>query len=62
MVHLLINGKIFTDQEMGLHPLAKESAAFAVMAHYALHGKINHCARATGARKNAVLGKITLCK
>lgn len=56
------HAQIHTTQEMGLHPLAKESAAFAVMAHYALHGKINHCARATGARKNAVLGKITLCK
>ncbi len=54
--------QIYTTQQDGLHPLAKESAAFAVMAFEALNGRTNHCARATGARKNAVLGKITLCK
>ena len=54
--------QVYTTRQDGLHPLAKESAAFAVMAFEALRGRPNHCARATGAKKNAVLGKITLCK
>ncbi len=54
--------QVRSTQEAGLHPLAKESAAFAVMAYEALHRRANHCPRATGARRAAVLGKITLCK
>ncbi len=56
------SARVYTTDQDGLHPLAKESAAFAVMAFEALHSKTNHCARATGAKHNAVLGKITLCK
>lgn len=56
------HARVRSTQDAGLPPLAKESAAFAVMAFYAWNGKPNHCARATGAKKNAVLGKITLCK
>lgn len=51
---------VITSAQAGLDPQAKEAAAFALMAWLAVQGKINHCARATGARKNAVLGQITL--
>lgn len=57
---LLPGLKITTTLSYGIDPQAKESAAFALFAWRALHGKINHCSRATGARKDAVLGKITL--
>lgn len=60
--HLNPAARVYCTDQDGLHPLAKESAAFAVMAFEALHGRINHCARATGAKRQAVLGKITLCK
>lgn len=43
-----------------IDPLAKEAAAFALMAAYALQGKSNHCPQATGARKKTILGQITL--
>lgn len=46
--------------DYGIDPQAKEAAAFALFAWLALHQKTNHCARATGARKNTILGKITL--
>ena len=51
--------KIVTSDAYGIDPQAKEGAAFAFFAYKALQHKINHCARATGARKNTVLGKIT---
>lgn len=51
---------VLTSAQAGLDPQAKEAAAFAVMAWLALQGKTNHCARATGARKNTVLGNIIL--
>ena len=43
----------------GIDPQAKEAAAFALFGWLALHQKINHCAQATGAPKNTILGKIT---
>ena len=45
----------------GIDPQAKEAAAFALFAWLNLQHQINHCAHATGAVKNAILGKITLC-
>lgn len=51
---------VVSSAQYGLHPQAKEAAAFALMAARALQGKPNHCPRATGARKQAVLGQITL--
>lgn len=57
---LLPHLKITTTFSYGIDPQAKEAAAFALFAWLALKRKINHCARATGASKNAVLGKITL--
>ena len=52
--------RLCTSGAYQLDPQAKESAAFALFAWLALHHRTNHCARATGARKNAILGKITL--
>lgn len=44
--------------ELGMHPLAKEPACFALLAWQALQGRVNHCPSATGARSARVLGKI----
>ncbi|MDD2806350.1 MAG: anhydro-N-acetylmuramic acid kinase [Elusimicrobiales bacterium] len=44
--------------ELGLHPLAKEPACFALLALKALRGEPNHCPSATGARGPRVLGKV----
>ena len=44
--------------ELGLHPLAKEPACFALLAWLALEGRVNHCPSATGARAPRVLGKL----
>lgn len=43
---------------LGMDPLAKEPACFALLAWLALNGKSNHCPSATGARGPRVLGKI----
>lgn len=58
---LLPHLKITTSLAYGIDPQAKEAAAFALFAWLGLQGKINHCAAATGAQKNAILGKVTLC-
>lgn len=57
---LLPNIKISTSSACGMDPQAKEAAAFALFAWLTLKRKTNHCACATGARKNAILGKVTL--
>lgn len=57
---LLPHLKITTSGAYGIDPQAKEAAAFALFAWLCLQRQPNHCARATGARKNAILGKITL--
>ncbi len=44
--------------ELGMHPLAKEPACFALLALLALKGRPNHCPAATGARGRRVLGKL----
>jgi anhydro-N-acetylmuramic acid kinase len=44
--------------ELGLHPLAKEPACFALLAWLALEGRVNHCPSATGASGPRVLGKL----
>lgn len=51
---------VIPSERAGINPQAKEAAAFALMAWLAVRGQKNHCARATGACKNAVLGQITL--
>lgn len=57
---LLPDVKIVSSSLYGIHPQAKESAAFALFAALALAGKKNHCPKATGAKKAAILGKISL--
>ena len=57
---LLPHIQLKTSQDYHIDPQAKESAAFALFAWLALHKKINHPARATGAQKPSVLGKISL--
>lgn len=49
-----------SSEQAGLNPQAKEAAAFALMAWLALRRQTNHCPSATGAKKKAVLGRITL--
>ena len=44
----------------GMDPQAKEAAAFALFAAQAVRGKSNHCPFATGAKKQTILGRITL--
>ncbi|OGR71345.1 MAG: anhydro-N-acetylmuramic acid kinase [Elusimicrobia bacterium GWD2_63_28] len=44
--------------ELGIHPLAKEPACFALLGWLALRGRVNHCPAATGARGSRVLGKL----
>lgn len=57
---LLPDTWLTTSAGYGIDPHAKESAAFALFAWLNLQRKINHCARATGARKNVILGKVTV--
>ncbi len=51
--------RVCSTLDYGLDPQAKEAAAFALFAWLALHKRINHCARATGAKQAVILGKIT---
>ena len=57
---LLPHINVTTTIAYGIDPQAKEAAAFALFGWLALKRQINHCAHATGARENTVLGKITL--
>ncbi|MGN1058563.1 MAG: anhydro-N-acetylmuramic acid kinase [Candidatus Avelusimicrobium sp.] len=57
---LLPHINVTTTLAYGIDPQAKEAAAFALFGCLTLKRKTNHCAHATGARKNTVLGKITL--
>ena len=50
--------RVRSSSELGLHPLAKEPACFALLAWLALQGGVNHCPSATGAAGPRVLGKI----
>lgn len=53
---LLPNIKIADTAEMGLHPMAKEAAAFAYLAWLTLNGRAGTCPRATGAAESSVIG------
>ncbi len=46
--------------ELGVDPLAKEPACFALLAWLAFSGRSNHCPSATGARGSRILGKLIL--
>lgn len=52
--------KVWTMEEFGIPNQAKEPIAFAFFGLRALQGKPNHLPQTTGARKSAILGKITL--
>ncbi len=52
--------RVVTNEELGLNSNAKEAIAFAVLANETLHGIESNAPGATGARKNVVLGKISL--
>lgn len=50
---------LVTSAHYHIDPQAKEAAAFAFFAVRALRRQINHCPRATGAKKPTILGRIT---
>lgn len=60
LAQLLPHVKVHSSLAYNIDPQAKESAAFALFAWLNLQRKINHCAHATGAKKNTILGKVTL--
>ncbi|MBU2572931.1 MAG: anhydro-N-acetylmuramic acid kinase [Elusimicrobia bacterium] len=55
---VLEGARVRSIAELGIHPLAKEPACFALLAWLAVNGKTNNCPSATGARGPRVLGKI----
>jgi len=56
---LPLGARVRSCAELGLHPLAKEPACFALLAALALRGRMNHCPSATGARSARVLGRVS---
>ena len=46
-------------EELGITADAREACAFALMAHETLHGRASSVASVTGARRPAILGKIS---
>lgn len=56
---LPLGARVRSCADLGLHPLAKEPACFALLAALALRGRTNHCPSATGARAPRVLGRIS---
>ncbi|KAF0126896.1 MAG: anhydro-N-acetylmuramic acid kinase [Elusimicrobia bacterium] len=56
---LPLGARVRSCAELGLHPLAKEPACFALLAALALRGRANHCPSATGARAARTLGRVS---
>ena len=59
-LRILTGLPVFSSEKYHMHPQVKEAAAFAFFAWRALQHKSNHCPHATGARKQTILGQITL--
>ncbi|MBE0660357.1 MAG: anhydro-N-acetylmuramic acid kinase [Bryobacteraceae bacterium] len=55
----LADMEVVDASELGLDPDAKEAIAFAILAHETWHTRPNNLASATGARRGAVLGKLS---
>lgn len=56
--HLFNFAKLRSIAEYGIHPLAKEPMAFALLACETIRGKTNNVPSATGAKAKVILGKI----
>lgn len=52
--------RVLTQEEMGYHSDAKEAVAFALLADCCIRGEANTLPSVTGAKKAAVMGKISL--
>jgi anhydro-N-acetylmuramic acid kinase len=55
----LINARVTTTEEFGIGVDSKEAILFAVLAYETFHGRAGNLPSATGARKPAILGKIS---
>ena len=51
--------EVLRHEDLGLPSDAKEAIAFALLAHETIHGRPGNLPACTGARSQAVLGKIT---
>ena len=52
--------EVLASSELGVDVDAKEAFAFAILAYETWHGRIGNLPTATGARRGAILGKISL--
>lgn len=55
---LLKGVKVISLEQAGIHPMAKEAAAFAYFAWRTLEGKPSSCPSATGAKRKVILGAL----
>ena len=60
LTELLKQVKVISLEETGLHPMAKEAAAFAYFAWCTINKIPCSCPQATGAKRKVILGNIIL--